>query len=189
MGASARSAWAVTEDSRRQPAPRRQRLRCRAAALSDVASRPTKEVCRNRKAKFNFELLEKYECGIELQGTEVKSVRAGRVSLQEAFCRVLDGRVMLIGCNIAAHERANSYDNHDPLRKRQLLLHKKEILKLKQKQEEKGLTLVPLRMYFRGSWLKLEIALARGKNATDKRQTIKEREAKRDLQRITKLRF
>jgi len=162
---------------------------CIAAVLPAANPRRTKEICRNRRAKFDYELLDKFQCGIELQGTEVKSVRAGKVSLQESFARVLDGQVWLIGANIAVHERANQYDQHDPERRRRLLLNKKEILKLRQRQDEQGLTLVPTRIYFSGSWLKVEIALARGKKLCDKRESIKERESKRDLGRLSKLRF
>lgn len=148
-----------------------------------------KEVCRNRKAAFNYELLERYECGLELQGSEIKSIRAGEVSLQEAFCKVIDEEMILINSNVTSNKFANRFDNHEPARMRKLLMRKKEILKIRQKSEEKGLTVVPLRMYFRGSWVKVEIALARGKNTVDKRQDIKEKDMKRDLGRISKLQY
>jgi len=175
-----------------RPSSRPSLLVCGAAGKGSAAGpddRPVKEICRNRKATFNYEVLEKFECGLELQGSEVKSIRAGQVSLQDAFCKVIDGEMILLNTHVAPNQYANEFDNHDATRMRRLLLRKKEILKIRQKTEEKGLALVPLRMYFRASWVKVEIAVARGKNTVDKRDDIRKKDAKRDLARISKLQY
>jgi SsrA-binding protein len=141
-----------------------------------------KIVTTNRKAYHNYIIMEKYEAGIELVGSEVKSIRQGRVSIQEAYAAIEDGEVWVHSMRINPYEQA-SFEKHDPDRKKRLLLHKKEIRKLKVKTEERGFTLIPLRLYFRNNIAKLEIGLARGKKLYDKRETIKKKEDQRRMQR------
>ena len=148
-----------------------------------MASGGIKLVSDNRKARFQYELLEKFEAGLMLQGTEVKSLRDGKLSLTEAYCRVDgQGEVYLLDAHIAPYGHGNR-SNHDPLRPRKLLLHKLEINRLIGKVKEKGLTLVPVRVYFKGGKAKVEIALAKGKKIHDKRETIKKRDQERDARR------
>ena len=139
---------------------------------------------KNRKASFEYEFLEKYVAGMALRGTEIKSIREGKVNLQEAYCAFYDDGLYVQNMHISAYEEGNIL-NHEPLRQRKLLLRKKELAKMKTKLEEKGLTLVPTRMFItdRG-FAKLEIALARGKKLHDKRDSIKEKDMKRELSRI-----
>ncbi|MEP0548249.1 MAG: SsrA-binding protein SmpB [Rhodothermales bacterium] len=144
-----------------------------------------KVVITNRRARHEYELLDRVEAGIELQGTEVKSLRAGKVNLQEAFCSVDSDGLRLMGCHIAPYEHGG-YANHEATRPRRLLLHKREIEKFKKGIEQKGLTIVPLKIYFKQGWAKVEIALARGKKLHDKRRDIAERDTKRRLDRIMK---
>ena len=140
-------------------------------------------VARNRKARFKFFVLEKLEAGISLRGTEVKSLREGRSSLTEAYARIKEGEVYLLGFHIPEY-RAGSVWNHEPTRARKLLLHRREIRRLESKVTEKGLTLVPLCVYFNEKGLaKVEIALARGKAQHDKRQDLKRQDAKREIAR------
>ena len=139
-------------------------------------------VCRNRKAVHEFELLEKVECGLMLQGTEVKSLRAGKASLEGAFARIENGEVWLYRAEIPEYAQG-SWTNHDPKRKRKLLLHSRQIAKLEAEVSQKGSTLIPLQLYFKGSRAKLELALARGKKLYDKRQALKEKDAKRQMSR------
>jgi SsrA-binding protein len=148
----------------------------RKAAPGDVAS--------NRQASYRYNLLERFECGIVLTGTEVKSLRDGKAQLKDAYATVREGEVWLIGLYIPPYANA-SRDNHEPERPRKLLLHRGEIERLVGRTHEKGLTLVPTRIYFSGprSRAKVEIALARGKDLYDKRQTIRKREMARDIQR------
>jgi SsrA-binding protein len=145
----------------------------RKAAPGDVAT--------NRQASFRYELLERWECGIALQGSEVKSIRDGGVQLKDAYAEVQDGEVWLQRMYIAPYKPAR--ENHDPERPRKLLLHKREIERLIGKTAEKGLTLVPTRVYFKGRNAKVELALAKGKEQKDKRRSIKERETKREIER------
>ncbi len=145
----------------------------------------TKLITDNRRARHDYELLERFEAGIVLAGTEVKSLRAGKASLQHAFAHVRDGDVYLVGANIPEYPQA-SRQNHDPDRDRKLLLHRREIDSLTGKVKEKGLTLVPTRLYFKDGRVKVELALARGKETRDKRRDIAEREAKRQLERALK---
>jgi len=141
---------------------------------------PTDEtVCRNRKAAFRFEILEQVDCGIVLRGTEVKSLRDKNASIEEAYARIEDDELWLIGSHIAAYSFAHA-QNHDPLRRRKLLIHAREIRKLRPQVEQKGLTLVPLRIYFKNGKAKCEIALARGKKQYDRRQAERDREARRE---------
>ncbi len=146
----------------------------RKAAPGDVAT--------NRQAGFRYELLEKLEAGIQLQGSEVKSLRDGGVQLKDAYAEVRDGEVWLQNMHIAPYKPA-ARDNHDPERPRKLLLHKREIERLIGKTAERGLTLVPTRIYFKGPRAKVELALGKGKEQKDKRRSIKERETKREIER------
>jgi SsrA-binding protein len=142
---------------------------------------PDRDIARNRQAGHRYNLLEKWECGIVLTGTEVKSCRAGRVQLKDGYATVDDGEVWLQNVHIAPYDPAR--DNHDPERPRKLLMHRREIERLMGKTAEKGLTLVPTRMYFKGKRAKVEIALARGKDLYDKRRSLKEKDMKREIQR------
>jgi len=144
-------------------------------------------VCRNRKAAHDFELIEKVECGLMLAGTEVKSLRAGKASLEGAFARIENGEVWLYRAEIPEYSQGG-WTNHDPKRKRKLLLHNRQIAKLTTETSQKGATLIPLQLYFKGSRAKLEIALARGKKLHDKRQTLKEKDAKRQMSRASGVR-
>ncbi|HYN49533.1 MAG TPA: SsrA-binding protein SmpB [Thermoleophilaceae bacterium] len=153
--------------------------RKRKAAPGDVAT--------NRQARFRFNLLERIECGIELLGSEVKSMRNGSVQLKDAYAEVKDGEVWLRNMHVAPYEPAR--DGHDPERPRKLLLHRREIERLVGKTAEKGFTLVPTRIYFSGSRAKVELAVAQGKDLYDKRRALKDREQKREMQRALSERY
>jgi len=142
-------------------------------------------VATNKKAFHDYEILEVYEVGLALFGTEVKALRNGKANLREAYARVEGGEVWLIGCHISPYTHGNR-ENHDPLRKRKCLLHRSEINRLIGKVQEKGLTLVPLRVYFKGGRAKAELAVGKGKKLHDKRHAIKIREAKRELDQALK---
>ncbi len=144
-----------------------------------------KLIANNKKAYFDYFILEKYEAGIELFGTEVKSVRLGYCSVKESFVRIDKAQVYIYGMHISPYEKGNIF-NKDPLRVRRLLLHKTEIIKLASKLKEKGLTLVPLRVYFKNSLVKVELGLARGKKNYDKRETIAKKDQQRDIDRSLK---
>ena len=144
-----------------------------------------KIVCKNRKARHLYEIMEEYEAGIVLSGTEVKSLRDGKVSLPESYATVRNEEVYLVGCHIDEYIPGNRY-NHDPLRDRKLLLSRPEIRKLAAKIAEKGLTLVPLSIYFKGGWAKVKIGLARGKKVFDKREDIKRRISDREAERAVR---
>jgi SsrA-binding protein len=141
-----------------------------------------KVVATNRKARFEYFLLEHYEAGLSLQGSEIKSIRAGQVSLAEAYVRVEGRQAWLMEAHIAPYAQANRY-NHDPKRPRRLLLHHKEIRKLWDAVRQKGVTIVPTRVYLKEGRAKLEIAIAKGKKLHDKRQAIAQREAEREMER------
>lgn len=147
----------------------------------------TKLIAENRRARYDYHLVERYEAGIALTGTEVKSLREGRASLQRAFGDVRGGEVWLVGAHIPEYAQGN-LANHDPDRDRKLLLHKREISSLIGKVRERGFTLVPTRLYWKDGRAKVEIALARGKEARDKRRDIAERDAKRQIERALKSR-
>lgn len=150
--------------------------------MAKKAAKQTPSI-RNKKAHHKFEILEKIECGMVLQGTEVKSLRGGRASLDEAYARVRGQEIWLVGFHIAPYEHGNVM-NHEPLRPRKLLLHGREIRKLIPKVTQAGLTLVPLRIYFNARGLaKCTLALAKGKAHRDKRQDIRKREQKREMDR------
>ena len=141
----------------------------------------------NRKARHEFEFLEKYEAGIELVGTEVKSLRAGKASLVDAYARIEGGQVWLYNLHISHYDFGN-INNHEEKRPRRLLLHKSEIARLYAAVREKGLTLVPVRLYFNQALVKVELALAKGKKLYDKRETAARRDAKREMDRVMKTR-
>ena len=136
----------------------------------------------NKKAYFDYEIIEKFETGIALVGSEVKSVRAGRVNLGDSFCFIENGEVFLKNCRISAYDKSTIFPP-DELRSRKLLMHKSEIRRLIGKSREKGWAIVPLRIYFKGRLAEVETALAKGKRAYDKKQTIKERDSRRDMER------
>lgn len=144
-----------------------------------------KVVAENRRARHEYELLEFFEAGIELSGTEVKSMRQGKANLQDSFARVEAGEMWLYNCHISPYDHGNRF-NHDPVRRRRLLLHRREILKIKARMQEKGLTLVPLKLFFKRNWVKVDLALARGKHLYDKRESITKRDTKRQLDRLVK---
>lgn len=156
------------------------------AAPSTREDKPhIKQVADNRRARHEFEIIEVFEAGIELKGTEVKSMRQGRANLADSFARIEAGELWLYNCHISPYDHGNRF-NHDPVRKRRLLMHRRQILKLKQQAQEKGLTLVPLKLYFKGNWAKIDLALARGRQLYDKRQAIAKKESKRQLDRLMK---
>ncbi|MGN0298377.1 MAG: SsrA-binding protein SmpB [Lachnospiraceae bacterium] len=145
-----------------------------------------KLIANNKKAYHDYFIEEKYEVGIALAGTEVKSLRMGKCSLKESFIRVEKGEVFIYGMHISPYEKGNIF-NKDPLRVRKLLLHSYEINKINGKMTEKGYTIVPLQVYFKGSLVKLEIALARGKKLYDKREDIAKKDARREAEREYKI--
>ncbi len=140
----------------------------------------------NRKARFDYEVLEKYEVGIELLGIEVKSIRAGSMSLEGAFVIVRGGEAFLINANIPPYQVKNTPENYDPIRNRKLLLTKKEIRELVATEKNKSLTIVPISVYNKNRKIKLEIALVKGKKKFDKRETLKKRDTDRELRREVK---
>jgi len=142
-------------------------------------------ICSNRKARHDYRILDSMEAGLVLTGSEVKSLRAGHANLKESYARIDDGEVFLVGATIRPYEMAGRF-NHEPTRKRKLLLNRSEIRKLERQVEQKGVTLVPLKLYFKGGKVKLEVGLAVGKRQHDKRASIAEREAKRDMDRARK---
>jgi SsrA-binding protein len=144
-----------------------------------------KIVSNNKKAYHDYFILDTYEAGIELKGTEIKSVRKGSANLKDAFIKIKDNEAYIENMHIAPYEQGNRF-NHDPRRTRKLLLHKKEISKLQKEVKENGLTIVPTKLYFNTSKAKLEIALARGKKLYDKRQDLKAKDAKRDIEKALK---
>ncbi len=145
-----------------------------------------KIVADNRQARFRYEILETYEAGVELKGTEVKSIREGKANLRDGYALIRNGEAWLLNVHISPYEHSSDFFNHDPRRTRRLLLHKKEIRKLIGKVEQEGLTLVPLKMYFNRGFVKITIALGKGKKLHDKRESIKEREDKREMARASK---
>ena len=144
-----------------------------------------KIVTTNRKAHFNYEVIEVYEAGVVLMGTEIKSVRDGKMSIGDSYCIARNGEVMMINSHIEEYIFGNRF-NHEPKRTRKLLLHKKEIQRLIGKTSERGFSIIPLKAYFRRGKLKVEIALCRGKKAFDKKETLKERDLKKQFQKEVK---
>ena len=144
-----------------------------------------KEICANRKAFHEYFVLERFEAGIELAGTEVKSVRGGNVNLKEAFCTVKDGELFVRGMHISPYEHGNIF-NKDPVRPRRLLMHKREILRLQARVMQDGVALIPLSLYFKDSCVKVELGLCKGKKLYDKRGSEAEKQSKRDIDRMMK---
>jgi SsrA-binding protein len=139
-------------------------------------------IAQNRRARFEYEVIDTLECGIALVGSEVKSLRVGKMTLEEAYGRVKDSEVWLIGCDIPEYEKANRM-NHEPKRPRKLLLHRREVRKFANRALEQGLTLVPLKMYFKKGRAKVLMGLCKGRKLYDKRETLKKRDVKRDIDR------
>jgi SsrA-binding protein len=152
-----------------------------------VKAKGEKPIVDNRRARHDYHFLEKVEAGLVLTGTEVKSLREGRASLAQAYADIRDGEAWLVGAHISTYDQGN-IANHDPDRDRKLLLHRREVDSLGAKVGERGLTLVPTRLYFRDGRAKVELALARGKEQRDKRRDISKREAQRDMERALKSR-
>ena len=135
----------------------------------------------NRYAKFQYTISEKIEAGIELLGTEVKSIRNGKANLRDGYCSFRDGEILLLNVHVSQHKNVGSFFNHDPLRNRKLLLKKKEIIKLQSNAEKKGMTIIPLSLYIKGSWIKVKIGVGKGKKLYDKRQSDKQKNIKREI--------
>lgn len=145
----------------------------------------TKTIAQNKKAHHDYFVLESYEAGIELCGTEVKSLRAGRVNLKDSWCNIVDGEIFVNGMHISPYDHGNVF-NKDPMRVRRLLMHKKEILKLFGTLQQQGLSLIPISLYFKGSKVKMQVGLCKGKKLYDKRASMAERDAKRNINRALK---
>ena len=146
---------------------------------------PVKIVAKNNKAFHDYFIEEKYETGIELAGTEVKSIRLGNINLKDSFCLIKDGEISVLGMHISPYEKGNIF-NKDPRRPRRLLMHKREILRLFAKIKQDGYALIPLAVYFKNARVKLELGLAKGKKLYDKRQSAAQRDAKREIERAMK---
>lgn len=144
---------------------------------------PRRIIAENRKARHEFEILERVEAGLVLLGSETKSLRAGKGNVAEAWVRLEDGEAWLVDAHIAPYPQAGPFQNHEPTRPRKLLLKAEELLRLHKRTQEKGLTIVPLVLYFQGPWAKVELGLARGRKLHDKRDAIKEREGQREARR------
>ncbi len=146
-----------------------------------------KLICRNRKAYFEYEIDALYEAGLVLKGTEVKALREGKANIEDAYARFRNGEIFLYNAHISPYSHAAG-ENHDPTRPRKVLLHRREMKRLLGKVQERGFTLIPLRLYFKNEHIKVELALARGKKKADKRETIRRREEQRELERARKRR-
>ncbi len=155
--------------------------------MADKKKTGNRTIADNRKARHDYFVLESYEAGIELAGTEVKSIREGGVNLKDCYCRVDNGELMVYGMHISPYTKGNIF-NKDPLRTRRLLMHKKEIIKLHYRIKQDGLTLVPLSLYFKGSNVKVQLGLCRGKKNYDKRAAAAAREMNREADRAMKVR-
>lgn len=148
----------------------------------------TKLLAKNRRAFHEYEVEEKIECGVALEGTEVKSIRDGKLSFSDSYGRIRNGELWLIGFHIAEYKQGNIY-NHEPLRDRKLLVHRDEIKRLKRKVDERGYTLIPLSIYLKGDLIKVEMGLCRGKKLYDKREDLKRKAQKRDAERELRGRY
>ncbi len=153
-----------------------------------MGKQSSKQIASNRKAFHDYFIEDKFEAGIELCGTEVKSIRGGNVNLKDAFCAVKDGEMYLYGMHVSPYEQGNIF-NRDPRRTRKLLLHKREIARLHAKVQQDGYALIPLSLYFSGPRVKVELALARGKKLYDKRESEARRDAKREMDRLARGRY
>jgi SsrA-binding protein len=154
--------------------------------MSDPNDDGYKLVADNRQVRFQYEILETYEVGVELRGTEVKSIRNGKANLRDGYALIRNGEAWLYNVHISPHETASQVFNHEPRRTRKLLLHQQEIRKLVGQVEQQGLTLVPLKMYLKRGWVKLTLALVRGKKLHDKREDLKRKQEKREIERVMK---
>ena len=154
----------------------------RRGAEADGAQANERVVARNRRALHQYEILRRYEAGLSLTGSEIKSIRAGRVSIQEAYCRPRDGEMLLIGAHIARYEPSGQA-NHEPTRDRRLLLHRREIAQMEESFAQKGLTLIPLKLFLTRGLAKLEIGVGRGRRVHEKRDRMAERDAQRQIER------
>jgi len=150
-----------------------------------VGKTDTRTIAQNKKAYHDYFVLEKYEAGVALYGTEVKSLRAGAVNLKDSYCEIKNGELFALGVHISPYEKGNIY-NREPLRPKKLLMHKREIIRLFSKVKEDGLTLIPLSLYFSGSHVKAEVGLCKGKKLYDKRDSDAKRQADRDIDRAMK---
>jgi SsrA-binding protein len=148
----------------------------------------TKTLAENRKARHDYFVMETYETGIELFGTEVKSIRAGKVAMRDCFCTIKDGQMTVSGMHISPYEQGNQF-NKDPLRPKRLLMHKREITRLYANVKQDGYAVIPLRLYFKGSLVKVEIGLCKGKKLYDKRASEAEQDARRDIDKAMKERY
>ncbi|MBQ3063808.1 MAG: SsrA-binding protein SmpB [Clostridia bacterium] len=153
--------------------------------MAEQVKKASRTIAQNKKAWHDYFIDEKFEAGIALFGTEVKSLRAGRVNLKDSYCSVKDGELFALGVHISPYEQGNIF-NRDPLRPKKLLMHKREILRLFGKVQEKGYSLIPLSLYFKGSRVKMELGLCRGKKLYDKREDMAKASAKRDMERAMK---
>ncbi|MFZ5585743.1 MAG: SsrA-binding protein SmpB [Thermodesulfobacteriota bacterium] len=147
-----------------------------------MARESTKLIAKNKKARFNYELGDRFEAGLVLTGTEVKSMRMGKANLSDSYAKIKEGEAWLMGCHVSAYPFAY-YDNHEPERPRKLLLHKRELRKLAGKLGEQGYSLIPVALYFKDGRAKVELALAKGKKLYDKRQDLKKRDQEREMER------
>jgi len=161
-----------------------QRTAGRPRAPGDPNEPVIRYVARNRRARHDYDILEVYECGIVLKGAEVKSLRLGQASLQDAYARIEDGELWLVGAHLAPYEYASGFGRFEPVRPRKLLLHRRQIDELSGRVAQKALTLVPLSIYFKDGLAKVEIALVRGRRLYDKRHAIAERDATREAERV-----
>ncbi len=150
-----------------------------------MADKGIKTIVQNKKAYHDYFIIEKYEAGIELFGTEIKSIRCGQVNLKDSFCKVYNGELYALGVHISPYEKGNIF-NKDPLREKKLLMHKKEIMKLNGLVGRDGYSLVPLSLYFKGARVKMEIGVCKGKKLYDKRESDAKRDAQRTIERVTK---
>ena len=142
---------------------------------------PNKALAQNKYARFQYEIIDTIEAGIVLLGTEVKSIRNGKANLRDGYCSFNKQEILLKNVHISPHKNVGSFFNHDPLRDRKLLIHKKEIIKLKQSAEKKGMSIVPLSIYLKGSWIKLKIGIGKGRKLHDKRQADKSKTINREI--------
>ena len=145
-----------------------------------------KRLADNRYAKFQYEIHETIESGIALLGTEVKAIRSGKANLRDGYCSFRDGEILLMNVHISPHKNVGSFFNHDPLRNRKLLLHKKEIIKLKSLAEKKGMTIIPLSIYLKGSLIKVSLGVGKGRKLYDKRQADKQKSLDREINAVLK---
>ncbi len=155
-------------------------------SAKDVARARNRLVASNRRARHDYEIVDTLECGIVLQGSEVKSLRAGRIALQDSYARIDDGELWLFGVHVPPYAQANGFGAHDPDRRRKLLVHRRQIDEWMGKSKQSSLTMVPLSIYFKDGRAKVELALARGKKQQDRRQTLAKRDAEREMARAVR---